>query len=101
LREDWSGPDEEATVIAVLEALMRKASMGSVDEVGRAVCARSASEPRTSLETTDSGADGLTRRLSSVRRGELKVEIAARYVPHLGLGQFIQQLDSSLNRFRT
>ena len=30
-----------------------------------------------------------------------QVEIAARDVPHLGLGQFIQQLDSSLNRFRT
>lgn len=81
MREDWSDPDDGATSIAVLEELTRKASMGSVEarkcskdhgnEVGRAVCVRSVPELGTSFETTDSGADERTRRLSSVRRGKL------------------------------
>jgi len=81
LGEDWSDPDDEAVLIALPERLTTKSSIASVDvrkqskdhgtEVGRAVCARSAPRPRASFETTDSGADRLTRRLSSVRRGRL------------------------------
>lgn len=77
MREDWSDSDDEAISIAVPETLTRKASIASVEarkwskghgtEIGWAVCARGAPRLTASFETTDSGADRLTRRLSSVR----------------------------------
>jgi len=69
-------------LIAVPDTLTRKASIASVEarkwfkdhgtEVGWAVCARGAPRLRASFETTDSGADRPTKRLSSVRRGKLE-----------------------------
>lgn len=75
--DDWSGLVEDDTWVVDLEAPTRKASMALVEVrkcskdhgtgVGWVMCLRGASESNASLETTDSGADRLTKRLSSVR----------------------------------
>ena len=75
--DDWSGLVEDDMWVVDLEAPTRKASMALVEvrkcskdhgtNVGWVMCLRGASESNASLETTDSRADRLTKRLSSVR----------------------------------
>jgi hypothetical protein len=77
LLDDWSGLIEDDMWVVDLEEPTRKASMALVEvrkcskdhgtDVGWVMCLRGASESNASLETTDSGADRLTKRLSSVR----------------------------------